>query len=258
MSKLIWNDIGSRFFTVGVDRGVFYPHEGEGVAWNGLLSVNEHPVDSDATKSHLDGHAYHNQQTPGNFAATIDAFTYPEEFEEYDGLVDFGVSNQYRKSFGFSYRSKVGNDLSIDHGYLIHLVYNALASPSAKSYSSLGDSDEPAVFSWDLSTVPMQITPSKVSAHIVVDTRKAYSWAVEAFEDILYGKQYYPPRLPSPIEVVQLFEDASIVKITDHGDGTWTAEGPDEAVYLTSETSFVINWPSAVYIDEDTYQVSSL
>lgn len=259
MTKLSWGNPGDRLYEAGIERGVLYPELGPGVVWNGLVSVKESPSDVDATASYQDGAKYNNRQTLGSFAASLEAFTYPDEFTPHDGVTDYGVAQQHRKPFGLSYVTGIGNDIAgASHGYKIHLVYNALATPSKKNYPSLSDNNDTAFFIWDLSTTPLKVLDGIYSAHLVIDTTKAYPWAVKALEEILYGKDYYPARMPSTTEIMDLFEDASIVQITDNGDGTWTADGPDEYVYFVSDTSFAIDWPTAVYIDQNTYTVASL
>lgn len=257
MSRLTWDEAGSRFYEAGVDRGVFYPDNEPGVVWNGLVSVGEAPVSEETELNYLDGVPIHRRQVIDSFAGTIEAYTYPVEFEIYEGFVP--GPRQSNKLFGFSYRSGIGNDVNgFNHAYKIHIVYNASATPSEKEYTSVNSETTPVIFSWDFTTTPMKILGSTRSAHLIVDTRNAYSWAIEALEAVLYGSEFEAPRLPPPEEVLAIFEEASIVQITDHGDGTWTAEGPDDAVKLLDPTTFEIAWPSAVYIDEQSYFVSSL
>lgn len=258
MTRLTWNESGSRFYEAGVDRGVLYPKDQPGVPWNGLVSVEEAPSGVEARPRYWDGIPYQDSRSGGSFTATISAFTYPREFEEYDGLSERIFTRQTRKSFGFAYRTKHGTDENPDHGYRIHLVYNAHATPSERAYSSLDTDIEAMLLSWEIETTPFAIAGLHPSAHLIVDSTAIYPWALASLEDILYGSELGPPRLPSPSEIVKLIEDASIVQITDNGDGTWTAEGPDDVVYLTDSTTFEIDWPSAVYIDDQSYSVSSL
>lgn len=257
MSRLVWGETDKRLYENGVDRGVFYPLGGVGVPWNGLIAVSEAPSGADVIEIYYDGEKSVAQRQRENFSAKISAYTYPLEFEGYDGLVE-SRTGQRRKSFGFSYRTKVTNDsLGIEYD-LIHLVYNAAVTPSDKSYSTIGESVDAITFDWDLETVPEILPSGQTASHLVINTSIAYSWAVEALEDIIYGSAFQDARFPSIVEVLDLFENASIVRITDNGDGTWTADGPDSAVYMISATEFTINWPSAVYIDPETYIISSL
>lgn len=238
MTRISWGS-GERNYVAGIDRGVLYPVGGGGVPWNGLISVKETSSEFDISANYVDGRQFSQQHTPGSFTATIEAVTYPDEFEE-------------QKPFGFSYRAGVGS------GYKLHLVYNALAAIADKEYSSLDGDPAETSFSWDITTRPVPIKGSLPSAHLIVDTSLAYSWTVKAFEDLIYGTEESQARLPSPQEVLDLFDANSVLKITDHGDGTWTAEGPDEVVSMLDATTFQINWPSVVYIDTVTYTVSSL
>lgn len=257
MAKINWSETGKRFFEAGIDRGVFYPNNNAGVSWDGLVAVQETPTDSDLAESHYDGQKFVARRRSGSYSASIEAYSYPKEFDDYNGRV--GVSSaQNRDAFNFSYRSLIGSDVDgISHGYLIHLVYNALAAPTTSAYKTESTSTEVAMFSWQISTRPIAIKDT-YGSHLIIDTRVAYPWAVEALEGILYGNDISPPTLPSPEYIIDLFEDASILKITDHGDGSWTAEGPDDVVKMLDATSFEISWPTAVYIDDETYQLSSL
>lgn len=257
MTRINWGSTDARLFEFGVDRGVFYPEDGRGVPWNGLTAVNEAPSGSDVVENYLDGQKFATRRRMESFAATIEAYNYPVEFEPYDGQISFRRS-QRRRQFGFSYRTLVGNaELGSSFSYKIHLVYNALATPSAVNYHSLNDSSDTSPFSWSISTIPIKMGDSS-SAHLIIDPRYAYPWVIEELEKMLYGSNENEPYLPPPGEILDLFEDASILKITDHGDGTWTAEGPDSAIQMLSETMFEITWPSAVYIDDVTYRISSL
>ena len=258
MTKLNWDAIGDRLYEVGVDRGVLYPSQGPGVAWNGLISITQSPQSDDTTSRYVDGQAYSARKLREGFAATLQAITYPEELLTFDGVMDI-LTSQRRRSFGLSYRTRIGDDIhGVERGYNIHLVYNALASPSEREFQTLNDEANTTPFSWSLSTLPERILGSMIGSHFVIDTSKAYPHAVEALEAILYGSESNDPQLPSVQELLELFENSSILKITDHGDGTWSAEGPDDVVYFIDDTTFVIDWPSAIYIDDVSYTVHSL
>lgn len=253
MSALIWNDSGNRFYEAGVDRGVLYPRHGEPAVWNGLTSVAEAPSDVIISATYLDGIKIQ-KSTPGEFAATITALTYPDDLLESDG------SGDRRAEFDFSYRTLIGNDTEgLDRGYKIHLVCNAMVAPKSPDYSTINAGSETVQFSWALSSRPLHIKEGfRPSSHLVINTALANASAVKAIEDILYGTSTTIPRFPTPLEVFDIFEDSLIVKITDNGDGTWTATGPDYAIYMLDSTTFEINWPSAVYVDEESYTLTSL
>ena len=252
-----WSDIGSRHFTAGLDRGVLFLQNGSGVPWNGLLAVNETPSGSDVVEGYYDGLKFFSRRQVEGFSATIEAVTYPLEFDEYDGQVG-KFSNQRRKMFGFSYRTLLGDDVAgLGEDYLIHIVYNATASPSQKDYKSVSSDSDLVTFSWAVDTMPQEIS-DRYGSHLIINTKIAYPWAVEALESLLYGSASVDSSLPSPSQVLDLFEDSAILKITNHGDGTWTAEGPDEAIIMLDATTFQITWPSAVYINSDSYTITSL
>ena len=225
MSKIVWDATGERLYETGVDHGVLYTSTGEngayaaGVAWNGLTAVNESPSGAEATALYADNIKYLNLVSNEEFGGTIEAYTYPEEFEVCDGSASVAdglyVTQQTRKEFGFTYRTKIGNDVDGDaHGYKIHIVYGALASPSDKDHSTVNDSPEAVTFSWEFTTTPVAITTEsglsasevaklKPTAHIVIDSTKATEGKLTALEALLYGtngegqQSGTDPQLPS-------------------------------------------------------------
>jgi hypothetical protein len=256
VTRLKWGKIESRIFSAGLDRGVFYPQNGTGVPWNGLISVEEKSSDSDAISSYYDGNKFFSRRNPGSFEATIEAFAYPLEFSEYDRARDW-IKGQFRNTFGLSYRTLLGDaENGLDSGYLIHLVYNARAKSSTRDNRSISDSLEPDVFNWDISTTPLKVADT-FGSHLIINSKLAYPEAIEKLEAQLYGSSSNDAYLPDPNDIWQTFEDASILTITDNGDGTWTAEGPDEAFDIIDDY-FEITWPSAIWINSEKYIVSSL
>jgi len=254
MTRLIWNESGSRYYETGVDRGVFYPPGKTGVPWNGLVSVREAPSGSGKSERYFDGEKYYVESTADSFSGTIEAFTYPEAFEPYDGMDDRHLAHQRsRKPFNLSYRTMNGDDV-----YSLHLAYNVLVEPTARPYTSQAEDVEPITFSWDFTTLPVHVPGAKPTAHIIMLTRISYSWTLKDLEDVLYGKEGEDARFPTPQEVMELVESNAVVRIVDHGDGTWSAIGPDDVIQMLDDTTFQIDWPSAVYLDEDTYRISSL
>lgn len=214
MPRITWDDIGERFFETGVDHGVLYMPDAtgayiNGVPWNGLVTVTESPSGAEASPQYADNIKYLNLVSAEEFAATIEAFTYPDEFAPYDGLgVDdtnvpgLAIGQQPRKSFGLSYRTRVGNDLDGDqHAYKLHLVYGCLASPSEKAYGTVNDSPEAITFSWEITTTPAPITGYQPVSLLVVDSRTADPTKLAALEDTLYGESG-DPTLPTPDEVI--------------------------------------------------------
>lgn len=214
MAVLTWDQIGERFYETGVDHGVLYVFNagvyGDGVAWNGLVSVTESPSGAEASGQYADNVKYLNLVSAEEFGATIEAYTYPDEFGECDGTASpsagLSIGQQTRKTFGFSYRTRVGNDTDgTDLGYKIHLVYGALAAPSEKAYSTINDSPEAITFSWEITTTPVPVTGYKPTALLTIDSTKVNSVNLAALENALYGTAGTSPRLPLPDEVIAMF-----------------------------------------------------
>ena len=216
MAKIKWDKTGERFYETGVKNGVLYVQEGgaypKGVAWNGLTAVTESPSGAEATPLYADDIKYLNLLSAEEFGATIEAYTYPDEFAECDGsasLVDgVMIGQQARKTFGLCYRTTIGNDTNgNDYGYKLHIIYGALAAPSEKAYATINDSPEAITFSWEVTTTPVNVTGAKPTASITIDSTKADPTKLAALEDILYGKDGEPgnePRLPLPDEIKTL------------------------------------------------------
>lgn len=209
-NKIEWDATGARLYETGVDHGVLYVQDtngyGEGVAWNGLTSVTESPDGAEPTDLWADNIKYASMRSAETFGGTIEAYTYPEEFNECDGnlAVADGVyaGQQGRKSFGFCYRTKLGNDVAgSDYGYKLHLVYGATASPSEKGYETINDSPDAITFSWEFETTPVNMTGGKPTSVLVIDSTKADATKLAALEDILYGSSNAAARLPLPDEV---------------------------------------------------------
>lgn len=217
MSKLIWDNIGERQYETGVSKGVLYPMaEGKypkGVAWNGLTGVTESPEGAEATPLYADNIKYLNLMSAESFKATVEAYTYPDEFAACNGeteiTVGVTIGQQTRNTFGMSYQTKVGNDANADAGYKIHLIYGALAAPSEKAYATVNDSPEAITFSWEVSTTPVEVEGFKPTASLTIDSTKVAKEKMAAIEKILYGDTEVEPRLPLPDEV------ASIIKTTE-------------------------------------------
>lgn len=219
MAKLTWDATGERLYETGVDRGVLYPITtgstyGTGVAWNGLTAVNESPSGAESNPQYADNIKYLDLTSAEEFGFTIEAFTYPVEFEECDGSAVLAegvtIGQQTRKTFGFSYRTLVGNDTEgTAHGYKIHLCYGCKASPSEKSRSTVNDSPEAVAFSWEVTTTPVNVNGYQPTSHLVVDTTVADAEKVTALETKLYGDSSSgTPTLPTPDEVYTMFQGA--------------------------------------------------
>lgn len=209
MTRLIWGADGERSFEAGVDRGVLYVPGLAGVPWNGLKAVKESPSGGDPQPYYLDGLKYANISSAEEFHATLDAFSSPPEFAVCDGRVQLAAglfaTEQPRKSFDLSYRTRVGNDINgVDGGYKIHLVYNALAAAAGRENSTLTGSIDPMGLSWDISTRPPRVQGYKPTAHLVIQTRDLDPVKLGALETVLYGDEATTPSLPSQSEIVGL------------------------------------------------------
>lgn len=216
MVALAWHETGDKQYELGVDKGVFYPLNATtsayntAYAWNGLISVTESPSGAEVTKNYADNDVYMSLMSAEEFAATVEAYNYPDEFALVDGTAEpvpgLYVGQQPRKPFGLSYRTKVGNDSKgMDAGYKIHLIYNAMAAPSEKAYSTVNDSPEATTFSWELSTTPINAGDVlKSTAQLTINSLKVPAAKLKALEDILYGTTTLEARLPLPTEVIGL------------------------------------------------------
>ena len=219
MSKIVWDQTGERLYETGVKRGVLYVQDTggtypKGVAWNGLTAVTESPSGAEATPLYADDIKYLNLISTEELGGTIEAYTYPDEFAECDGSASIAtgvyIGQQSRKTFGMCYTTTVGNDVDSNaHGYKLHLIYGALASPSEKAYSTINDSPEAITFSWEFSTTPVNVTGFKPTANIVIDSTKATPEKLAALEKILYGDAEVEPRLPLPNEVAQVMGEGA-------------------------------------------------
>lgn len=218
MSKLVWDESGKRFYETGVKMGVLYVQEAgaypKGVAWNGLTAVTESPSGAEPTAIYADDIKYLNLMSNEEFGATIEAYTYPEEFEVCDGSASIakGVSigQQVRKSFGLCYRTTLGNDVDgNDHGYKLHLIYGALAAPSEKAYATINDSPEAITFSWEVTTTPVSVKGFKPTASVTIDSTKVTPEKLTALEAVLYGSEEKEARLPLPDEIITLVGQAA-------------------------------------------------
>lgn len=218
MAKIVWDKAGDHFYETGVKNCVLYiPTAGvysKGVAWNGITAITESPSGAEATALYADDIKYLNLYSVEEFGATIEAYTYPDEFAECDGSAELvagvKIGQQARKPFGLCYRTTIGNDTDgNDHGYKLHIIYGAMASPSEKSYNTINDSPEAVTFSWELTTTPVNVAGAKPTASITIDSTKVDESKLAALEEVLYGKDgagdghtgATEPRLPLPDEI---------------------------------------------------------
>lgn len=269
-----WDKIGEHIFETGVDRGMLYQYDSQtnafkdGVVWNGLTSVNESPSGAEPNDQYADNIKYLSLRSAEEFGATIEAFTYPDEFGQNDGTAEpvpgVQISQQTRKAFGFSYRTLIGNDVEgTDLGYKIHLVYQATANPSEKSRSTVNDSPEATTFSWEITTMPVEVgtvngVTYKKTAHITIDSTKFTTTeqkaTLAAFEEIIYGKaadavagtDAVQPRLPLPAEVFTLLAAQTTtpsVVLSSH-EATVAVEGTVTLNAVTVPADAEVTWSS--------------
>jgi len=220
MTVLTWDNVGERLYETGVDHGVLYQLDetgayGDGVPWNGLTTVTESPSGAESNKQYADNTVYVNLISAEEFGGTIEAFTYPDEFGQNDGsnepAVGLAVGQQGRRPFGLVYRTLQGNDTEgQDHGYRLHLVYGAQASPSEKAYATVNDSPEAIAFSWEFSTTPVSVAGLKPTSILTVDSTKSDAATLGDLEDILFGTASDDARLPTPDEVIALFTGGTV------------------------------------------------
>lgn len=223
--KLVWDKTGEHYYETGVKNGVLYPMSAsgtypKGVAWNGLTAITESPSGAEATALYADDIKYLNLMSNEEFGATVEAYTYPDEFAECDGSASLTegvyIGQQARKTFGLCYRTTLGNDSKgNDYGYKLHIIYGAMASPSEKAYSTINDSPDAITFSWELSTTPVAVANFKPTASLTIDSTKVDPEKLATLEEILYGKDgtgedhstgAVDPRLPLPDEIANVMK----------------------------------------------------
>jgi hypothetical protein len=261
MAVITWDDVGERQYEAGLDRGVLYFPEGGGVAWSGLTSLEE-SVSTKVESAYFDGLKYNDIVTIGDFAAKLRAITYPDEFLRFEGTLEDQtgvlVTGQPLQVFALSYRTRIGNDLTPNAGYKIHVLYNLTAVPSEVEHRSLSLETEPIEFEWDITAVPEEIETFRPTAHIILDSRRLDPYLMGDIEEFLYGNEDHGPRLPSLKGLTSYIRNWNRLIIIDNHDGTWTAvsNAPD-IITMIDETTFEIESDSAVYLDADSYTLSS-
>ena len=226
MAKLVWDQTGERQYETGVSKGVLYPFSQnkyqKGVAWNGLTGVTESPSGAEATALYADNIKYLNLMSAEEFGATIEAYTYPDEFAQCNGEGELAqgvtVGQQKRSPFGMSYQTKVGDDTDPDKGYKIHLIYGAQAAPSEKAYATVNDSPEAITFSWEVTTTPIEVPGMKPTASLTIDSTKVLPSVLKKIEDILYGTEEEAPRLPLPAEIIQILGTVPAIVVSAESD----------------------------------------
>lgn len=219
MAAIVWDDIGQKKYELGVDHGILSvvtgTNYGVPVAWNGLTGVTESPSGAEANKNYADNIEYANILSAEEFGATIEAYTFPEEFKACDGYAEVAegvtIGQQNRAKFGFAYRTKIGNDTEgQDHGYRLHFVYGAQASPSERAYSSVNDSPELITLSWEITTTPIPVSGFKPTASMVLDSTVIAPEKMKAVEDRLYGTTDAEPQFLLPADIIAIMGAASV------------------------------------------------
>jgi hypothetical protein len=261
MATLTWGDSGTRRYETGVDRGVLFV-EDAGVAWNGLVSVDENPSGGDVEAYYIDGIQYMNSADVEDFGATIGALYSPAEFDACEGIiaVELGMyaSQQKRKPFSLSYRTRIGNDLDGPvKGYKIHIIYNALLAPPKRTYKTIGETLDPSVLSWSFTVKPVAIPGLLPSAHLIIDSTEAPAFGLFELESILYGTSDTDPRLPLPDEIAAMFEGTSEFTVTDLGGGEFRISGSSIEVSLLDTGVYQIDSIGVTLVDPDTYEITS-
>jgi len=262
MPVLEWDKIGERIYQTGVDRGVLYLHDGTVVPWNGLINIEESP-NSELKSFFLDGIKYLENLSPSDYLGKLQAFTYPDEFDLVNGIghvaPGMSVHEQPPKSFSLSYRTKVGNDIEGEEfGYKIHILYNVLANPDPRAFATLQETVQPATFGWTLTGTPQKLPKFRPTVHVSIDSRTTPPEILEIVEKTLYGSEQHVASLPSITEIGEYFGYRGALLIIDFGDGSWFAiDESDTYINMINPTTFQIDGADTVYLDPDTYEVSS-
>lgn len=262
MAEIVWDQVGDRIYESGLDRGVLYPPDGSAVPWNGLTSINE-SSNKETTPVYFDGMKINDLVVLGDFAATMKAITYPDEFLELEGLGSprpgVFVGDQKPKIFGLSYRTQIGNDSEGESiGYKLHIIYNLTAVPSDKEYATRSNDAGLTEFEWNVTAIPEEIEGFHPTAHIILDSRYIDPWLLEDLEDTLYGRVEDEAFLPDTSELFEYITAWYRIDIVDNGDGTWTATSyNDNAIVLGEDEYFEISGVNAEYLDPETYEIST-
>lgn len=262
MTRLLWDEIGTHFFEAGVDRGVLYLSDNTGVAWSGLTAVDQDFDTETSEPLYFEGIKYFNMALMGDYNATLKALTYPPEFIPYEGYSDDGSGiygdDQGPKLFGLCYRNRLGNDIfGTDFAYQLHLLYNLTAIPDTRVRNTESETALSDEFVWKISGLPANAPGYKATAHVILDSRYLPSYLLEYVEELLYGTDVITPSLPALADLVELMASWTLITITDNGDGTWTANGPDELITDNGDGTFEIDEATAVFLNEFTYDISS-
>lgn len=261
MSRMVWGVAADRSIEQGLDRGVLYPRNKPAAAWNGLISVDESAGEA-ATSYYIDGRPFLQFSKPKEFSATLRAYTYPDVFSEIMGLVEVAdgmyLDSQTGDAFDLCYRTMIANAAVGDRaGHKLHLVYNATVVSPGRSYQTLSDAINPVDMSWEIQAVPVIVEGYRPTAHIVIDTRNIDPAKLQQIENLLYGTISTEPSMPTPQQVFDILSYGDTIIITDNGNGTWTALGSRDNIYMIGDGIFQIDNVNAVHHGDGTYTISS-
>ena len=262
VGTIIWDSPADRKYETGIDRGVLYLPNGGAVPWNGLIDVTE-KHDGSVEAIHYDGMKTNDDVSPGDFSASLKAFTYPNEFAELEGMgianPGMLLGNQHPKPFNLCYRTLIGSQIAGDAlGYKLHILYNLTAMPTDTTYETLSDSPSYVEFEWDLTAVPEEVPGFRPTSHVVIDSTEFDPAVLVLLEEMLYGTPTVPPHLLPLGELINYLNDFFRVRIIDNGDGTWTAITSQVGVITFPATGeFAIANITGTYLDANTYQIST-
>lgn len=259
--RLDWSAPEGRYFDTGLDRGVLYPRGATGVPWTGLVSVDEEGSEGAATY-YIDGRPFLFLPKPKEYRATLQAYTYPDEFAAIMGLTEatdgMYLDSQPGDSFDLSYRTLVGNATSgTEHGYKIHLIYNATVTPQSTSYESLSNSINPTTFSWDIQAVPVRVEGFRPTAHIVIDTRHMDQEKIDGIENLLYGSDAANAAMPTPQIIFDLLSFGDAIVVTDLGNGEFEVTGSYDNVYMVDDGIFRVDNVDGQDNGDGTFTIST-
>lgn len=279
MTRIVWDEIGERIFETGIDRGVLYgtklvwvsndgppvlTESNEGHPWNGLISVDVQSANSSSTDMYFDGMKSHILVEPGDFSATIKAYTFPDRLNDFVGIAEVNdglfLDNQPIVPFDLCYRTLIGDDVDGEkRGYKIHILYNLVATLDTTNYQTIGSNIQPIVFSWKVESIPPLITDRRPTSHVIIDSTKISPAFLEYIEDLIYGTEATPPTLPP---IGDLLGDTHFnFTVTNNGDGTWTATGDDDLFTIFTDDDgyeqFTIDPIEVQILSEDLFRFSS-
>lgn len=260
MTQIVWDGPGQRYYQTGIDRGVLYVGSQPGVAWNGLTAVTKTPNGGDSNPFYIDGIQFSNQSKPEYYSATVNAYTYPIEFEACDGSGQprpgLFVTGQTRQPFGLTYRTMIGNEFG-QNDYQINILYNATAAPTTRGHKAVNDAIQTVEFMWKLSALPVVMNGYKNTPHIVLDSRYIDPDVLAGIEEVLYGTEELTPRLPSYSELLDLYDTGDDLTVTDNGNGTFTVTAPEYALNMLDSNTFELTWDSVTDNGDGTFTASS-